>query len=72
MYIFTLYLSAGKELKQLKLLRGSDTDIIVDDLDDAGQTKRFGVGNFIQEFENVLLAMKDLELVEISAVTVSE
>ncbi|OXA64220.1 hypothetical protein Fcan01_00426 [Folsomia candida] len=63
------YLFKGKELKQLKLLRGSDTDIIVDDLDDAGQTKRFGVGNFIQEFENVLLAMKDLELVEISAVT---
>ncbi|OXA64484.1 uncharacterized protein LOC110858871 [Folsomia candida] len=58
----------GKGLKQLMLLRESPTSDISDDLYESGKIEKYGIKNFIKEFESVLFATKGLELVVISGV----
>lgn len=66
-----IYCRIGKGLKQLMLLRESPTSDISDDLYESGKIEKYGIKNFIKEFESVLFATKGLELVVISGVIVS-
>ncbi|XP_035700755.1 uncharacterized protein LOC118433180 isoform X1 [Folsomia candida] len=69
---FVKALSDNKELfkglKQLLLLRESPAKDIADDLYESGKMEKYGIKDFIREFESVLFAMKELELVVISGV----
>lgn len=53
------------------LLRESPAKDIADDLYESGKMEKYGIKDFIREFESVLFAMKELELVVISGVVVS-